>query len=118
MLQQTSGPGTLRFYADEVSLPIHGAAALAMVVTELVMNALKHGGAQTEVTFTLAGEQGVLRVADSGPGFAPDFDPRAANIGLELVASLTRTDLRGVVHYDNRAAGGAQVTVTFPLPAV
>lgn len=119
MLQQTTGHGVLRFYAEEVLLPVNGGAALAMVVTELVMNAIKHGGAQAEVIFLIEGKQGILSVADSGSGFAADFDPKAAaHTGLELVASLTRTDLKGHVRYENREEGGALVTVTFPLPAL
>ncbi|HZT44275.1 MAG TPA: GAF domain-containing protein [Chthonomonadaceae bacterium] len=119
MLQQTTGQGVIRFYAEEVTLPVNGGAALAMAVTELVMNAVKHGGAQAEVMFTVEGGQGILCVMDSGPGFATDFDPKAAaHTGLELVASLTRTDLRGHVRYENRAEGGALVTITFPLPAL
>ena len=39
----------------------------------------------------------------------------AANTGLELVESLSRSDLEGTIQYSNALDGGGIATVTFPL---
>lgn len=57
-----------------------------------------------------------LEVSDDGPGFPSDFDPEiAANMGLELTATMVRWDLRGEILYQNRTEGGAHIVITFPL---
>jgi two-component sensor histidine kinase len=103
---------------EEVSMPAQQAASLALLINELVNNAIKHGNGN--ITVSLRCNQGVahLEVCDDGPGFPPDFDPQnAAHTGMELIDSMGRWDLRGTVVYGNRPQGGARVQVTFPLPA-
>ena len=118
MLQRTAWKQTVRFAIAEVDLTSRQCIALALVLNELVSNALKHGMQEAEVGFAVSGEEGVLTVHDDGIGFPTGFDPeQAANTGLELVGSLVRTDLRGRIAYGNRPDGGGQVIVRFPLPA-
>lgn len=102
---------------DELRLPAQQAASLALLVNELVNNAIKHGSG--DITVTLYHQDGVahLEVCDDGPGFPADFDPKtAAHTGLELIESMGQWDLHGTVMYSNRAQGGAQVEVVFPVP--
>src|SRR5205807_995289 len=88
----------------------------ALIVNELVNNALKYSEGDIEVYYRVTGEQAMLEVFDHGEGFPPDFEPlRASNVGLELVHNLTRWDLHGLEQYDNREGGGGRVTVTMPL---
>jgi PAS domain S-box-containing protein len=118
MLQQTAWKQTVRFEIADAELPSKQCVSLALVITELVSNALKHGKSDTEVTFAVQGRRAILAVCDDGPGFPEDFDPIAsANTGLELVESLVRTDLAGQACYENRTQGGACVRVLFALPA-
>ena len=117
MLQQTAWNQSIGFSVSEASLSSKQCIALALVLNELVSNALKHGDKKAEVTFRVEGECAVLEVCDDGDGFPESFDPRrAANMGLELVESLVRTDLRGKSRYETRHEGGGRVTVTFALP--
>src|SRR5579884_314012 len=118
MLQQTAWKQTVRFEIDDAELLSKQCISLALILNELVSNALKHGKSAAEVTFRVQGRQAVLEVCDDGPGFPEDFDALAfANTGLELVESLVCTDLAGKACYENRTEGGARVRVLFALPA-
>lgn len=95
------------------------AVPLALIVTELVTNAMKHAfvGPLGTVAVTLedAGDgRGRLVVADDGVGLPPDFSPeRAAGLGMQIIRGLV-----GQVHGTLRAQGGSGGTrfeVVFPL---
>lgn len=102
---------------EELSLPAQQAASLALLINELVNNAIKHGRGDITVTLQRQGGQAFLEVCDQGLGFPADFDPQvAAHTGLELIDSMGRWDLRGSVIYDNQEQGGGRVQVVFPLP--
>lgn len=114
MLQQTAWNRTVHFQIAEAKLLSKQCVSLALIINELVSNALKHGRTEVDVTFTIRDGAAELAVCDDGPGFPEGFDPvRSANTGIELVASLVRTDLRGEARYENRAGGGARVVVEF-----
>ncbi len=116
MLQLVVGENRVEWYAEEVRLPIKQGISLAVLINELVNNAVKHGGRTVEVRLVTSESIVMLEVFDDGPGFSEAFDPkRAANYGLELVESVCRLDLRGVTTYENRSEGGACVRITFPL---
>ncbi len=118
MLASSSGNLRIPFKVEDVRLHTRRGTALALLVNELVSNAIKHGRGAVEVTFKREEQQAILEVCDDGPGFPPGFDPcSAAHTGLELVESTARWDLRGETHYANRATGGAHITVRFPLLA-
>ena len=117
LLQDLVGEATLSFDIDNVSLPIRQGTSLAVLVNELVSNAVKHGDGLIEITLKeLEGQQARLAVRDHGTGFPANFNPRkAANTGLELIDSLGRWDLHGTITYANHPEGGAVIAVTFPL---
>jgi len=101
----------------ELWLPAQQAASLALLINELVNNAIKHGDGDIAVTLHRQEEQAHLEVCDQGPGFPPDFDSAlAGHTGMELIDSMGRWDLHGAVIYGNQPTGGARVQVTFPLP--
>ena len=117
MLQQIVGTQQIAWKTADVRLPVKQGMSLAVLINELVSNAVKHGGQKVELQFAVVEESMTLEVCDDGPGFAEAFDPkRAANYGLELVESVGRLDLGGHTSYANRPGGGACVQVTFPLP--
>jgi two-component sensor histidine kinase len=103
---------------DDFRLPVREGASVALLVSELVSNAIKHGCGDIHVGLHADDECVRLVVADDGPGFPQEFDWRsAANTGLGIIESTGRYDLRGAVHYENREEGGGRVTITFPMPA-
>ena len=119
LLRATAPNRTLDYELDEIDLLSHQGGSLALIANELVSNALKYSRSAVRVTFVVQGKQAALRIADDGPGFSADFDPRtAANTGLELVENIARHDLRGTVQYAAAPTGGGLVTVTFPLPSL
>ena len=117
MLQQTAWNKEVSYSIDDAKLTSKLCISLALVLNELVTNAFKHGISQADVAFRVEGTQASLTVSDDGPGFPDGFAPlKAAHMGLELVESLVRADLKGSSTYTNRAEGGGCVCVTFALP--
>lgn len=93
-------------------LPTRAATSLALVVNELIQNAVEHafpGRAEGRVQVTLARGPGALliTVADDGQGLAPDYRP---GLGMEIVETLVRTDLHGELAY-SRGERGTEVTI-------
>jgi|SRR5579872_48848 len=119
MLQRIVGDERIRWSVDDLDLPIKQGMSLAMLVNELVNNAVKHGGHKIELCLVVVENEVTLEICDDGPGFPQPFSPlRAGSFGLELVESVGRIDLGGVTSYTNRPEGGACVSVTFPKPDV
>ena len=108
-------PGEVR---AEVATP------LAVVLTELLQNALEHGfpadrfahrAEEARVVVSLAndGTKLLVRVADNGVGLPPDFNPEGTTLGLTIVRALVTTDLAGVI--DMQTDGGTVVEVRVPV---
>lgn len=93
---------------------------LALAANELITNALKHGvrsrdAGRIEIQVT-EGEQEVrLEVRDNGVGVpaGPERGGRRG-VGLDIVAALVQTDLRG--EFQLRNEGGAVASIRFPKP--
>ena len=118
LLQQTAGNRRIQFAIRDMQLTGKQCMAVALAASELIGNALKHGQGTVEVHLQAQGQIGTLIVADSGPGFPEGFDARqVSSTGLQLVLGVVGTDLCGTIAFQNRDRGGAQTTVTFPLPA-
>lgn len=91
-----------------VLLPMDLAIPLALIVNELVTNALKYAydeNASGPITVSLAPVDGLWRlsVTDSGKGLPADFVPqKSRSLGMKIIASLTR-QLKGELEFiDNR----------------
>ncbi len=118
MLQQAAWNKEVSYTIEDASLTSKTCVSLSIVLNELVTNALKHGKTEAEVIFRSNGEEVQLEVSDDGPGFPDGFNPvNDANMGLELVECLVRTDLKGRCVYGRSSGGGGRVVVTFSLPA-
>jgi two-component sensor histidine kinase len=94
---------------EEVSLAGHRATALALVFSELLQNALEHGGPHVHVELARQNGDVVLAIADDGPGIAGEPN---AGTGLSIVRALVRDELRGTL--DLTSAGGTRAEVRFP----
>jgi len=94
---------------EPVSMAGDRATALALVFSELLQNALEHGGNRVRVD--LAGRNGdvVLAIADDGSGL--DDEP-SVGTGLSIVRALVRDELRGTLALEND--GGLRAEVIFP----
>ncbi|HEV2356992.1 MAG TPA: GAF domain-containing protein [bacterium] len=111
-----------RVSGDDVHLPTQQATSLALVVNELLQNAMEHafpGRAKGQVVIVLMPGPDALRVEvrDDGVGLPDGFAPeRSSDLGLEIVRTLVQDDLKGRIVFTN--AGGARVVITLPQPAV
>lgn len=117
LLEATAGGRPIRWELEEFSLPVREGTSLSLLTSEIVSNSVKHGAGAISVTLTTQEGKGLLVVQDEGPGFRPGFDwNTAASTGFTLIQSAAYHDLAGTIAFENRPGGGAQVTVTFPLP--
>jgi two-component sensor histidine kinase/putative methionine-R-sulfoxide reductase with GAF domain len=109
MLVQELGPAK-RVVArlEPVSLAGDRATALALVFSELLQNALEHGGSSVEVELAQRDGEIVLAIADDGEGMADG----GGGTGLSIVRALIRDELRGTLSLDSN--GGLRAEVVFP----
>jgi two-component sensor histidine kinase len=99
------------------------ATPLALVLTELMQNALQHGlsGPVHATGFLeVAARRGpgllTVTVTDSGAGLPPDFDlDSTTSLGLQIVRTLVLTELYGRLEIEPRPGGGTKVLVELPL---
>ncbi len=100
-------------------LPSGQATYVALILNELIQNAVEHGLKGTlghELTVAVSQDEDTitLDVINDGEPLPPDFDPRRdRNLGLRIVESLVRDNLLGefrLVSEDGRTRS----TVTFP----
>jgi two-component sensor histidine kinase len=113
-------PGTrvdVRVEGASVLLPSKQATSLALVLGELLTNAIEHAfpdRREGQVAVTLAERDGevIVTVRDNGVGLPPGLDPqRADSLGLSIVRTLVSRDLRGRLRMWHD--GGAVAEVEF-----
>ncbi len=105
-------------------VPAQDATPLALVLTELVTNAVEHGFPGQEsgtVSIDVEREDSSLRVvvADDGVGMRDGIDElgRASRSGLgsQIVKTLVVNELRGTIDWLPREGGGTQVVLQVQL---
>ena len=100
------------------------ASPLALVLSELLQNALEHayGSGSTGGTVTVRLDRGpatfTMEVEDDGPGVPEGFDHvRDANLGLQIADTLVTSELAGTLSVSRaRPDGGTLARVSAPLP--
>lgn len=122
MLRRAAEGRRVDYRIDDVELPARHLSALALIVHELVSNALKHSRGEVSLTLETRSEERRpdihVEICDDGPGFPEGFDAnRHGSTGLELVQTLVKWDLRGGIAFGNRDDSGGRVVLTFPLAA-
>jgi len=93
---------------EPVQLAGQRATALALVFSELLSNALEHGGNVVSITLAREGDDAVLSIADDGQGMRSTSD----GTGLSIVRALVRDELGGTLDFSG--GGGLHVDVRFP----
>ena len=94
---------------ESVTLAGNGATALALVFSELLSNALEHGGPHVHVELRSLDGEVLLAISDDGPGIVGE---PTAGTGLSIVRALVRDELRGTL--DLHSEGGTRAEVRFP----
>jgi two-component sensor histidine kinase len=101
-------------------LPADVATPLAMILTELLQNALEHGLADCPGALSvLAGRRAgrlLVEVVDDGRGLPDGFDPQTSgNLGLQIVRTLAIAELGGTFEIGRRPTGGTRVALDIPI---
>jgi len=91
-----------------VSLAGNRATALALVFSELLQNALEHGGDRVRVELARREGDVVLAITDDGGG----IEDEPSGTGLSIVRALVRDELRGTLALSSN--GGLRAEVVFP----
>ncbi|MFQ6015335.1 MAG: sensor histidine kinase [Anaerolineae bacterium] len=108
----------LKLEGPNIYLPPQQATACALVINELLQNALQHGyerrrGGTIEVSLEDESDMVRIQISDDGRGLPADFElEQSAAMGLHIVRTLVEDDLRGEFELVDR--GGVSATVTFP----
>jgi two-component sensor histidine kinase len=91
-----------------VTLEGDRATALALVFSELLQNALEHGGDEVRIELAQRNGDVTLAIADDGAGIAG----APAGTGLSIVDALVRDELGGTLTLEDE--GGLRAEVVFP----
>ena len=78
------------------------ATPLALVITELIHNALEHGlaaqGSGLNIRIDRSNKECVIEISDDGVGLPSNFDLNtSSNLGLQIVRTLTENELKGSI---------------------
>lgn len=120
----------LSFSSDAKVVQVRGdGGALSRAITNLIQNAMTHGGPNIAIDVSVSAS-GRVRVSDTGPGIDPEhreeiFWPfhrlaplqHGAGLGLSLVSDIVRRH-GGDVTVGSNASGGAVFDITLPLDPI
>jgi two-component sensor histidine kinase len=126
----------VQVHGPNIYLPTSQATPAAMVVNELLLNAVEHGLAERnrgriDVRLQDLGNAVELVIEDDGNGLPPNFKPeQSTSLGLQIVHTLVTDDLKGTLQMESiypatrdpsvsgsetlPAALGTRAIVTFP----
>ena len=95
------------------------ATPLSLVVTELIHNALEHGLAESGVNLTIEAnrleDSAQIIIFDDGVGLPDGFTiAESANLGLQIVRTLTENELKGSINL-LRTDRGTEAQLHFPI---
>lgn len=102
--QVASGPGQvidIQVNGPNIRLPASQATAAALVVNELLLNAMEHGisdrpDGRISIALTDLGDQAQLVIQDNGAGLPANFTlDDSPSLGLQIIRTLVTDDLKG-----------------------
>lgn len=100
-------------------IPAGDATPLALVLTELVTNAVEHGlsntdGGTVEIRVDRTGDHLKVMVSDNGVGLGAGGAP-SSGLGTTIVRTLVANELQGTIDWGAREGGGTQVAIEMEL---
>lgn len=112
-------PALVRRMGSFGLLPGDVATPLALVLSELLQNAVEHAyageGGELEVRVNRSDDGLEVVVDDDGAGLPPDFELESASgLGLQIVRSLVVGELRGTISLRTGRRGGTEAVITVP----
>lgn len=109
---------TLEFDVEPVIVSGDQATPLALIIVELVSNAVEHAAKEAEqthlhLTMRSRGPEAIIIVQDDGKGLPPDFQPeKSRSLGLRVALQFTE-QLEGRIAFET--VNGTRVTLVVPL---
>ncbi|MFQ5399683.1 MAG: sensor histidine kinase [Anaerolineae bacterium] len=106
----------IHVYGETLTLPSRAATALALVVNELVQNALQHAftgreRGRVDISMGRSPDELIVVVRDDGRGWP---DEAQHGLGLEIVETLVNDDLRGRLIFNRPPDSGAEISIRMP----
>ena len=108
LVQGLAGGKEVQADLESVSIAGNRATALALVFSELLQNALEHGGNSVQIELAQRNGEVVLSIADDGSG----IEAEATGTGLAIVQALVRDELQGRLNLSSEE--GTKAEVVFP----
>ena len=104
---------------DSLFLNSRNASSLALIINELVQNAMNHAfqdssSGKIKIEVSHMGKFIELLVSDNGVGFSYDQE-KGGNLGLEICHTLVHEELNGSILFTNTGKG-TNVAIRFPIP--
>jgi two-component sensor histidine kinase len=98
-------------------LPAQQATSCALIVNELIQNAVEHGyehkqEGQILVRLVQSEDSMSIEIEDDGEGLPKGFDPAQGGLGLQIIRTLVRDDLKGQFLLED--GDGVRAVVSFP----
>lgn len=112
------------FATDNVMLPSEKATSIALILNELLQNAIEHAFAGRQsgrltVRFNDSGSCYELLIADNGVGLPADFSwQQSGSLGLKIIKTMAEADLKGSFSLTPLAEGGVLASVIIPKGGV
>jgi two-component sensor histidine kinase len=107
---------------EPIYLPARQATSCALIINELVQNAIEHGFERRQegiIQVNLAdnGDEVIINVADNGDGLPSDFHLEdTASLGLQIVKILVEGDLKGHIQLENGINDGHGLSIKIIFP--
>jgi two-component system, sensor histidine kinase PdtaS len=108
LVQGLGSPKVVEAELEPISVAGSQATAVALVFSELLQNALEHGGDLVTVELRRRDGDVTLAITDDGAG----VEGEPSGTGLSIVGALVRDELRGTMALHSN--GGLRVEVSFP----
>jgi two-component system, sensor histidine kinase PdtaS len=119
-MKQSEQKITVHVDGSSLYLPSQKASSLALVINELVQNAINHAFVNRDegvIRIYLKEQNQIvsLTVTDDGVGFDFEKAQQKGCLGLQICQTLIYEDLEGILEFENNHPG-TKVNITFPLP--
>ena len=117
-LTRPDRPVEAEINGPSIYLPSKQATALALVMNELISNALEHAFEHGQpghliIDLRQEGPEITVMVADNGHGLPEGFDLNGSTgLGLQIARTLVEKDLAGTLRLEQRPEGGTRAMLT------